>query len=156
MRRLIALLVLAAVVFPISGQSADGTCTVGAPTSISPSVPALVQTIDCTASADNASFPSTTVTTTKVFGRYLVQVSTNPGAGAAAPTAAYDITLTDSDGLDNALGLLADRSATATERVSIANTTIVYPVVLGNYTLAITNNLVNSAAVQIKLIYMAQ
>lgn len=155
MRRFIILLTLFIGVFPVLGWTA-GTCTVSSPVSISPLVPTQVQTIDCTASADDGSFPSTTITTTKVLGRYLVQVSTNPGAGAAAPTAAYDITLTDSDGLDNALGLLVDRSATATERVSIANSTVAYPIVLGNYTLAITNNIVHSATVQVKLIYVAQ
>lgn len=40
---------------------------------------------------------------------------TNPGA--AAPTTLYDIVVNDVDGADVAAGLLANRSATATEQV---------------------------------------
>jgi len=55
-----------------------------------------------------------------VRGWYLYNVTTNPGT--SSPTAAYDITLV-SDGEDVAGGLLADRSATATETVAISPTT---------------------------------
>lgn len=42
-------------------------------------------------------------------------IVTNPGAGP--PTASYDIVLNDADGIDLAMGLLANRSSTATEGV---------------------------------------
>jgi len=56
----------------------------------------------------------------KILGR-LVSIETIPGAlGVPAtdpPTAAYDITLLDAYGYDVAGGLLADRSATAAEKI---------------------------------------
>ena len=45
----------------------------------------------------------------------LIGFTTKPGAGSDAPTAAYDITITDSQGIDLLNGLGADRSATAQE-----------------------------------------
>ena len=48
---------------------------------------------------------------------YVYMVVTDPGTGTA-PTALYDITLSDSDGADVVEGNLADRSATVTEQVS--------------------------------------
>lgn len=51
--------------------------------------------------------------TEKLKGWCIYQVITNPGT---APTAAYDIVLNDVDGLDLMGGMLANRSATATER----------------------------------------
>ena len=47
-------------------------------------------------------------------GSVQAMVST-PGTSDDAPTAAYDITATDADGVDILFGLGADRSATATE-----------------------------------------
>jgi hypothetical protein len=43
----------------------------------------------------------------------IVKVTTNPGT--AAPTADYDITLVDDDGIDIAQGLLADRHTSNSE-----------------------------------------
>ena len=51
--------------------------------------------------------------TDKVVGK-LSRVVTDPGA--AAPTADYDVTLTDEDGMDVMGGELADRHTTATEQ----------------------------------------
>lgn len=45
----------------------------------------------------------------------IIKVVTNPGA--AAPTADYDITLVDDDGIDIAEGLLADRHTSNSEEV---------------------------------------
>lgn len=54
------------------------------------------------------------VTTNKYTGE-IVRLVTDPGA--TAPTAAYDITILDEDGVDVLVGAGADRSATATEQV---------------------------------------
>lgn len=54
------------------------------------------------------------ITTNKYSGE-LVRFITDPGA--TAPTAAYDVTILDEDGVDVLIGAGADRSATATEQV---------------------------------------
>lgn len=76
---------------------------------------------------------------------YVFMVVTNPGA--TAPTALYDITLTDADGVDIMGGTLADRSATASEQAVPAVSTGLYGgrYVIGGLTLNISNNSVNSA-----------
>ncbi len=50
----------------------------------------------------------------------LVRMVTNPGA--SAPTADYDITLVDADGVDLLAGEGADRHTTASEQLFPANT----------------------------------
>jgi len=77
------------------------------------------------------------VSTKKITGR-IVRLVTDPGA--AAPTAAYDVTLTDPEGLDVLKGLGADRSATVTEDVNIVYTgTSDHPYVNDVLALNITN-----------------
>ena len=49
------------------------------------------------------------------YGAYITRVVTDPGA--TAPTADYDITLTDTDSYDVMGGTLADRHTTTTEQV---------------------------------------
>jgi len=60
-----------------------------------------------------------TASGTSAFGYpvvgYLMRMTTVPDGGGTAPTALYDITVKDEDGLDILNGLGADRSATATE-----------------------------------------
>ena len=74
-------------------------------------------------------------TTTYPYSGQILRVVTVPAAGGDAPTALYDITLTDEDTIDTANGLLANRSATATEWV----TTGMGAVVGDKLTLNITN-----------------
>ncbi len=86
---------------------------------------------------------------------YICKVITNPGS--TAPTTLYDITLTNSDGVDVVHGQLADRSATASEEIVPvpADNVTVYgcsPVV-GTITLNITNNSVNSANGTVTVIF---
>jgi hypothetical protein len=69
--------------------------------------------IKVTWSSDTAG--AATSTTDYSYNGQVWQVVTIPDGGATAPTAAYDITIKDSDGVDLANALLADRSATATE-----------------------------------------
>jgi hypothetical protein len=54
-------------------------------------------------------------TETVALDGQIIKVVTNPGV--AAPTADYDITLVDDDGLDVAQGLLADRHTSNSEEV---------------------------------------
>jgi hypothetical protein len=54
-------------------------------------------------------------TTTFEAAGYPMRFTTVPSGGGTAPTALYDITLTDHNSLDLLNGLGADRSATATE-----------------------------------------
>jgi len=53
--------------------------------------------------------------TTNLYSGVLSRIETIPDGGATAPTASYDITLKNDDGVDLLSGLGADRSATATE-----------------------------------------
>jgi hypothetical protein len=77
-------------------------------------------------------------------GGWVCQVVTDPGS--TAPTANYDITLTDGSGIDIMGGELADRSATATERaVPKIDTVFGCTPVRDEITMNLTNNSVNSA-----------
>lgn len=70
---------------------------------------------------------------------YVFLVTTNPGA--VAPTEGYDVTLTDTDGMDIMGGELADRSASASEQaVPKINDAYISRYVSGTITLNITNN----------------
>lgn len=98
--------------------------------------------------AGSTTDPATAVSTAtinKIGGLYLFLMKTIPGASSAAPTAAYDITLTDSDTLDVLQGTGLDRSATAIETTvpkQDTNQTLFGPVFIdsGGLTLHITNN----------------
>jgi len=116
-----------------------------------------VVTFTWTADAAAATIPSTATTdaiTAAIIGWYVWAIETDPGS--TAPTAAYDIVLNDANGFDIAGGQLANRSATATEKVipKLDATTSLYGAHLVNsaLTLVITNNLVNSATGTVKLI----
>ncbi len=65
-----------------------------------------------------ATVPSTAIDSTimaKIEGLYIIAVETDPGSPAPAPN--YDIVINDANGLDIMGGTLANRSATATEKV---------------------------------------
>jgi len=104
-------------------------------------------TLSWTAAA-NGSFTSYTISDAQML-KYLkglaYQAETNPGS--TAPTAAYDITITNAGGNDIMGGALADRSATATERAApvLASGTEYPAAINGPLTLNITNNSVNAA-----------
>ena len=140
---LIAFLISAA----LSHAAALGTCL---DTYASLSADKMVVTFTCTASVDDASFPSTSTSATSLKGFYITEVRTNPGT---APTTGYDIVLNDSDGIDLMGGTLADRSATASERAVPLLATNWYgkTMIDGVVTLVITNNSVNSATVTVKV-----
>jgi len=54
-----------------------------------------------------------------VIPGYVVQVGFNPDGGGTAPTASYDVVLTDPDGIDLLGGAGANLSATATTVVAV-------------------------------------
>lgn len=95
----------------------------------------------CTMTGDVAdgSFPATQV---QIDG-WIIGVETDPGT---APTAGYDITLVDANAADVMMGALADRSATATERVIFPQ-----PYVRGAAAITVANNTENSAVVVLKI-----
>jgi hypothetical protein len=67
------------------------------------------------------------VTGSKTTNKYTGEVTrfiTDPGA--TAPTAAYDITILDDDGVDVLIGAGADRSATLTEQVIASSLGYIY------------------------------
>jgi hypothetical protein len=106
--------------------------------------------IVCTFDGSDGSFTSVKI---REMEGFLFTVITDPD-GVTAPTDQYDITLTDSRGLDVMGGALANRSNTTTE--------MTYPILNSNYTsipvkdqltLNITNNSVNSAIVTIVIYY---
>lgn len=106
-------------------------------------------TISCTADASDGSFPATTISGLRGF---CVKAITKPGG--TNPTANYDIALYGSatPTLDAFGGALADRAASTTEQKAPVLTGATSPVFLnGDYSLAITNNSVNSAGITIYL-----
>lgn len=149
-RVLFALAILAALLPASLWGAAAGTCTqtFSEVYSASGPTPIGVLTFTCTASADDASYPSTATSQTitdQIAGRYIIEARTNPGS--TAPTANYDIVLNDTDGIDLMGGMLANRSATASEAAQPAIASGVYwpRPIDGALTIAITNNAVNSA-----------
>jgi hypothetical protein len=153
MKRFYLIIALAlALLFPSSiWAAAAGTITQAISYTQNPTIKIL--TFTCTASADDASFPSTatsTANTAEIEGHYITEVRTNPGT---APTTLYDIVINDTDGIDMMGGTLADRSATLSQRAIPALATGIYggSAIDGALTLVITNNSVNSATVVVKV-----
>lgn len=90
-----------------------------------------------TLSWTSAANGSATVVSDKVRGTIL-RITTNPGS--AAPTDNYDATLTDEEGVDVAMGLLANRDTANSESVYPVDTVSGLPIaVCDALTLAITN-----------------
>lgn len=111
-------------------------------------------TIVCTADSAAATYPATTISGLRGF---CVKVITKPGG--TQPTANYDIALNDPDAssLDAFGGALANRSASTQEQVAPVLSGATSPVFLnGDYSLAITNNSVNSAVVTIYMYILNQ
>ncbi len=99
------------------------------------------------ASIDAATVPSTTITaaTYGIEGWYFYSAETNPGAGP--PTDNYDIVINDADSIDLAGGLLMNRDTSTTEMVNVALGVLgQYPIIRGDLSFVLSNNLVNSAA----------
>ena len=156
--KLFFLLLMLFMLIPSISFSADGTCTIGTParykTGGGTIYDKVILTITCTASADNASYPLVTIDPL-VYGinsYFLYNASFNPGA--TAPTALYDVSISlDSEVISGTL--LNDRSATDTQTVNLGKGTEGFYMVDGTLTMALTNNLVNSAVTVIKLRFTA-
>jgi hypothetical protein len=109
--------------------------------------------LTCTADAAAATYPST-ATTKNIYG-YVTKVVTNPDA--VSPTDDYDITLSDSDGVDIMGGALANRDETNSEvAVPYFTDQAVYGAsqVYGALTIAISNNAVISAVTVVTIYIM--
>lgn len=107
--------------------------------------------ITATADAADGSFPATAL---PAIDGFLITMITNPGA--VAPTANYDIVITDVDSVDRLQGVGANRHTSNTEAASIVySATTLHPPVdpTETLTLAITGNSVNSAVTVITLFY---
>lgn len=104
-------------------------------------------TMSWTADAADGSVPATA---SPVFNGYVFLVATNPGA--TAPTDNYDITLTDSDGVDISGGELLNRDTISSEQ-AVPKVGAIYGsrYVEGGVTLNLTGNSVNSATGTVKI-----
>ncbi len=152
MKRLFVITIL--FLFVLAGPAlAAGTCTQAAVVS-----DALVRTVTfiCTADSSDGSYPATAMDTASlsyVTGWQLLKVSANPGG--TAPTPLTDFTLTDGDGIDvldgNGIDLIDDVTSQSSYPQN-DGVPVLQPVV-DAWTLAITNNSVNSAIIVIKLIF---
>lgn len=101
-----------------------------------------------TASADGSFTSSPSVS----FNGYIFQVTTIPGY--ASPTANYDITLTDSDGVDVMGAELSNRSASANEQVKPKmGNDYGDRFVAGGVSLNISNNASANATGKLKIYY---
>jgi hypothetical protein len=91
---------------------------------------------------------------TKKFSGRLLALETDPGA--TAPTANYDLTITDANGLDVLQGVGANRHTSNTEMAAIvfSGTAIHPPVAMGDtLTLNVANNSQNGATFTVKLYF---
>jgi len=137
---------------------AGGTLVQGIPKCYGQAQNACIMTLTWTGSAADGNFTSTAITAAhvdKLSGFYLYQIETDPGS--TAPTANYDITLTDSTSFDILGGRGNNKSATLTEAAIPANSTgSFYPVIMAaeTYTLAITGNTAPSSGGVIRLYFV--
>lgn len=107
-----------------------------------------IVTIDWVADSADGSVPTLSLD----LRGFLVKAVTNPGS--TAPTASYDIAITDPEdsNLDAAATLLNNRHTSTTEQVYPLISGAACPIFLcGTYGIAITNNSVNSATGRIIL-----
>jgi len=114
-------------------------------------------TLTWISATDGSLTAHTTSTTIKGF---VFLATTNPDttAGGDGPSDNYDITVTNSDGIDIFGGSLANRDSTASEYAIPLFTTGVYytPISTGVLTFTLTNNSVNSAKGKLVLYWEGQ
>ena len=149
MKKLLTILLFLAFLFTASQAMAVGTVTQTL-TSYGYSGNAYFKLIFAwTADAANGSVPATDTSetyTALLKGAYLFLAITDPGT--MAPTDNYDITVTDSYGVDLVAAMLADRDTATSEQI--------HPVprlVDTALTMTLTNNSVNSAVGQLVLYF---
>lgn len=108
-------------------------------------------TMTCTGDEADGSFPATVL---PAIEGALLHLETNPGT--PAPTANYDVTIVNQNGIDVLVALGANRHTTNSERVEIVGGATGNRVVVEDsdaLTLNIAGNIVNSAVTVIELIY---
>lgn len=132
-----SLIFFASLLLISSGVYAAGTVTRTTPDTKNDGHLRIV-TLSWTADASAATVPATTIS--NVDG-YVYTVITNPGS--TAPTDNYDITLTDSDGVDVMGGATLNRDTANSEQVFSLDGFLRYT--KGNLTFTLSNNSVNSA-----------
>lgn len=147
MKRLALFLAAACMAFGV------GTVTQTGPTQLA-TTGVYVVTLSVTADASTGSVPATAINRASsaianTDGLYILQVETVPGS--PNPTASWSATITDAGGRDLMAGSCATRSASAAQ--------VCYPATVsaalnGSYTLNVTGNSVNSAAIAIT-VYLA-
>lgn len=140
MKKLVTLLVVFALLLTSGVAFAAGTVTLTTTDNVM-GQDVVVYTYTLTADAADGSFPATV---SRPIDGWIIRVETNPGS--TAPTALWDLTLVDVDGLDVMGGVLANRSASATEHVLAPQ-----PYVRGPVTITPTGNSVNSAVIVLKI-----
>lgn len=146
MKKLIVL-ALAIIMVGIGFQAhSAGTCT---STTMRISDDCAVFSIDCTGDASNGSFPAVALNMSSYWSWYIVQIDTIPGT--TNPTASWDATLKDPNGMDRALDLIKDRSASSPQGLSIATSSMAYPVIKSNLTYQITGNSIASAGIKTEI-----
>ena len=152
------ILVFLAVILSFSNAySAAGTATFDGSTK--KSTGEVVLTYTFTASADNASYPATAISGAALeaiaYTPYLLAMETVP-SGTAAPTNLFDVTVTNASSIDLLGGTGMNRSNTAGQRVIPAVMTGIYggSLVYGTTTINISGNLVNSAVITLRLIFV--
>lgn len=154
MKRLFtAILMLVALIFLTGQAGAAGAVTQAIKNYANGNMKTV--TFSWTGDAVNGTVPSTATNaaiTTEIAGWYVYAIETDPGV---APTTLYDIVINDASGFDISGGQLANRSATATERVipKLDATASLYGGVLVDsaLTLVITNQSAVSATGTVKL-----
>jgi len=152
---LIALLLIL-VALPFIAWAA-GTCT--QTYQILPTSNVSVLSFSCQTEATGTEFPATATSTDiteAIKGLYITEVRTNPGT--TAPTDNYDITITDSDGIDLMGGTLADRDTSTSEAAAPAIASGVYlsRPVDGTLTLNVTGNTTTAASTAVKVFFSRQ
>jgi hypothetical protein len=106
-------------------------------------------TVTWVADDTDGSVPDCTFSLGNPLQWYIFRAYTNPD-GTTAPTDNYDIAINDEWGVDMANGDLADRDTANNERVQFTQ----YDPVLGNITVKISNNSVNSAAGVLDIVFV--
>jgi hypothetical protein len=140
------LLALFLILIMATSAFAVGTVTITASTaSVLNQKSRKIITLTWTADSSDHTVPSTTINavTYEIEGWYLYSGETNPGG--TAPTDNYDIVINDADTVDIAGGMLMNRDTSNSEIAAIGLGSGQYPMVRGNLTFVLTNNLVNSA-----------
>lgn len=155
LKRLLVIIIVASLLPAGQVWAAGSSVITSADVNVLEKTQRKIITISWTGDSAGGSMPAITVgaSTYGITGWYLYTAETNPGS--TAPTDNYDIVINDADGVDVAGGLLANRHTTTTQLVNIGTSAYGYPLIRGDLSVAITNNIVNSATGTIIMVFTA-